>query len=83
MRLPASAEHEVKGKKSNVTIFLRPEVLEAVRGAALEDNRSLSNYIAGLLERAHPPSASRQVDIEDAIAHVVKRGPAKTASKHK
>ena len=73
--MPASAEHEAKGKKSNVTIFLRPEVLDAVRAAAVEDNRSLSNYIAGILERAHPlAAASRQVDLEDAIAATVKRG---------
>jgi hypothetical protein len=68
---------------SNVTIYLPAEVLSRCRAAAAEDNRSLSNYLAGLLERAHPRSASRQVDIEDAIADVVKRGPAKTASKHK
>lgn len=69
---------------SNVTIYLPGEVLARCRAAAAEDNRSLSNYIAGLLERAHPAvvHASRQVDIEDAISAVVKRGRVKLA-RHK
>lgn len=63
------------GKSSNVTIYLPEEVLERCRKAAVEDSRSLSNYLAGLLERAHPPTVARQVDIEDAIGAAVKRGP--------
>ncbi len=69
--------------KSNVTIYLPDDVLERCRAAATEDGRSLSNYLSGLLERAHPPTtATRQLHIEDAIARSVKRGPSKT-SKHK
>jgi sirohydrochlorin ferrochelatase len=66
-------------KKGNVTIYLPMEVLARCLAAATEDRRSLSNYIAGLLERAHPPAvhASHQVDLEDAISAVVKRGPVK------
>lgn len=71
------------GAKGNVTIYLPTHVLERCRTAAADDGRSLSNYLAGLLERAHPPGAeSRQVDLEEAIAATVKRGPAKSA-KHK
>jgi hypothetical protein len=71
-----------ENKKGNVTIYLPGEVLARCRAAAAEDNRSLSNYLAGLLERAHPPTTSRQVDLEEVIAATVKRGPAKP-SRHK
>lgn len=40
--------------KSNVTIYLSGDVLERCKAAAAADNRSLSNYLGGLLERAHP-----------------------------
>jgi hypothetical protein len=71
--------------KGNVTIYLPADVLERCRAAAVEDNRSLSNYLAGLLERAHPPEIARsgQVHIEDAIAAAVKGGGGGRAAKHK
>ena len=41
--------------KENVTIYLPAELLARCRAAAEADGRSLSNYLAQLLERAHPP----------------------------
>lgn len=67
---------------SNVTIYLPADVLARCRSAAAEDKRSLSNYLSGLLERAHPPAAARQVHLEEAIAAAVKRAPVRSA-KHK
>lgn len=57
-------------RKGNVTIYLASDVLARCRAAAVEDGRSLSNYLGGLLERAHPAAvhASRQVDLEEVIA---------------
>jgi hypothetical protein len=45
-------------KKGNVTIYLPLDVLARCRAVAEEENRSLSNYLSGLLERAHPPTSS-------------------------
>jgi hypothetical protein len=68
--------------KGNVTIYLPLDVLARCRSVAEEENRSLSNYLSGLLERAHPPTVPRQVHIEEAIAVAVKRGPVKSV-RHK
>ena len=76
MRSAGSANHEPKGKKSNVTIFLDPAVLASLRAAAAEDNRSLSNYIAGVLQRAHPPLHQvMSIDEEIDVARRVIRSP--------
>lgn len=40
---------------TNVSIYLPVELLERLRVAAEADGRSLSNYLAQLLDRAHPP----------------------------
>jgi len=44
--------------KTNVTIYLSAELLERCRAAAAADDRTLSNYLSGLLERAHPAQSS-------------------------
>jgi hypothetical protein len=59
--------------KGNVTIYLPVEVLERCRAAAAEDKRSLSNYLAGLLERAHPTSGPASIDEEIERARQVVR----------
>ena len=52
-----------KVAKGNVTVYLPLDVLERCRAAADEDGRSLSNYLSGLLERAHPPSGDARLDV--------------------
>lgn len=58
-----------------IGVRLDPQVYERVRQAAQEDGRSLSNYVAQILARAHPPTGvplpppgGRQVDLEELIA---------------
>jgi hypothetical protein len=51
MRLPSSSQ-QGDVNKVNVTIYLPGDVLERCRAEAVEENRSLSNYIAGVLVRA-------------------------------
>jgi hypothetical protein len=65
-----------------LTVYVDKVVYALVKQAADEEDRSVTNYLAGLLKRAHPPTSGRQVDIEDAISAVVKRGPVKLA-RHK
>jgi hypothetical protein len=40
---------------SYVTLYLPTDVLRRCKAAAQADGRSLSNYLAQLLDRAHPP----------------------------
>jgi hypothetical protein len=66
--------------KGNVTIYLPLDVLARCRAAAEADQRSLSNYLAGLLERAHPPSSEVGGKL-DAILETIR--PKRKAAKSK
>lgn len=81
--------------KKPLSIYVRPDLLELIESSALADGRSVSNFVERLLD-AHVPTtvkytpahaerdrqAAKQIDITDAIAAAVKRGPVKV-SKHK
>jgi hypothetical protein len=77
--------------KANVTIYLGAEVLARCRAAAEQDGRSLSNYLSGVLERAHPVTGvAMSLDEEvDAFrsgarsARGAKPRPGRKASKHR
>ena len=74
--------------KSNVTVFLPPDILAKCRAAAAADGRSLSNFISmkltsmfmdTRLRDAVMPSmgSARQIDIAEQIARKVKAAPAR------
>ena len=89
-------EFQVAERKSNVTIYLPAAVLDELRRLADAEGRSLSNYLSQFLGRHALQKAnvksfvadSRQMDISEAIAKQVEKGPVvapvvKRAAKHK
>lgn len=67
--------------KGYLSLYLPEDLIRRVKAAAEEDGRSLSNYLAQLLERAHP--VARQVDIAEQISRAVKAGPTASARKRR
>jgi len=79
--------------KPLIALRLEPQLYESVCAAARADGRSPSNFIAHQLRRTFGPGVPlnellrpkqmRQMDIAEAIAGAVKRGPVKRAAKPK
>jgi hypothetical protein len=67
--------------KPLIALRLPQPMYDQVRALAEKDGRTVTNFIEQQLKRTLP-APSRQMDITDAIAAAVKRGPVKT-SKHK
>jgi hypothetical protein len=43
--------------KRAISIYVDKRLYARIEAVAKEENRSMSNYLGGLLERAHPPTS--------------------------